>query len=267
MPFARARGTAGVALALAVALLVIAPSSGAPLAAARGATGPTEPAVVATADPASGPAPLSVDLRANGSGGFGPYTFSWDFGDGSAGGSGASTTHVYDRFGNYTAVVTLTDYYGATATSSVLVTVAPPPLSVSVIAQPSTVTLDAAALLETTILGGVAPYTIVWSGLPPGCPSESVENYSCQPTAAGNYTLTATVTDARGTTASGSAPLSVLGPTTPPTTPAPPPAAAPPSPDLPLALAAIALIAVAIGLAVALLRRRRNAGDGPGARP
>jgi hypothetical protein len=43
--------------------------------------------------------------------------YSWDFGDGSGGG-GASTFHVYSTPGNYVATLTVTDQYGASASSS-----------------------------------------------------------------------------------------------------------------------------------------------------
>jgi len=50
-------------------------------------------------------------------GGTGPYTYNWDFGDGSTA-SGISIGHLYGEAGNYSVVLTATDYQGQTTTSS-----------------------------------------------------------------------------------------------------------------------------------------------------
>jgi len=54
-------------------------------------------------------------------------TFSWNFGDGSALGSGASIAHVYTVAGSYTAAVTVSDGHGGSAASNVVVDVFPMP--------------------------------------------------------------------------------------------------------------------------------------------
>jgi len=51
-------------------------------------------------------------------------TYSWNFGDGSAAGSGATPTHVWRNQGTYTATLTVTDGDGGTNSSSTTVTVA-----------------------------------------------------------------------------------------------------------------------------------------------
>ena len=50
-------------------------------------------------------------------GGTGPYTYNWKLGDGSTA-SGTSIGHLYTKAGNYTVVLTATDYQGRTTTSS-----------------------------------------------------------------------------------------------------------------------------------------------------
>ena len=85
---------------------------------------PNQPPVAkAGATPTSGIAPLTVQFNSTGSsdpdGTIASY--SWNFGDGSNG-SGASPLHIYQNTGNYSAVLTVTDNGGATATASVAIT-------------------------------------------------------------------------------------------------------------------------------------------------
>ena len=80
------------------------------------------PSAAFTADPDSGPAPLTVAFDASASSDIdGALTYSWDFGDGSAG-SGKTATHTYDDHGTYVAMLTVTDARGATATTSRVIT-------------------------------------------------------------------------------------------------------------------------------------------------
>ncbi|MBF0511977.1 MAG: PKD domain-containing protein, partial [Candidatus Omnitrophica bacterium] len=48
-------------------------------------------------------------------------TYSWDFGDGTPKGSGASTKHTYLRPGTYNVVLTVTDKLGASAASTIVI--------------------------------------------------------------------------------------------------------------------------------------------------
>jgi glucose/arabinose dehydrogenase len=69
------------------------------------------PTAVIAADPSSGPAPLRV--RFDGSGSTDPdgdtLTYSWSFGDGTAGSTAQSPQHVYAEDGSYTATLTVSD--------------------------------------------------------------------------------------------------------------------------------------------------------------
>ena len=49
--------------------------------------------------------------------------------------------------------------------------------------------------ITATVTGGLLPFTLHYSGLPPGCQSANQSQIECQPTAPGNYTVEATLTD------------------------------------------------------------------------
>src|SRR4030066_205574 len=65
----------------------------------------------ASGDPMSGAPSLTVRFNGSASGGCPPYTYSWDFGDGGSS-SEQSPSHTYEKAGNYTAKLTVTDSKG-----------------------------------------------------------------------------------------------------------------------------------------------------------
>ena len=82
------------------------------------------PVVTATVDGAK----VTVDGSASTTSDDATLTFAWDFGDGSAPGSGASATHTYATTGRYTITATLTDSMSFTATTTRKVMVSTTPL-------------------------------------------------------------------------------------------------------------------------------------------
>src|SRR5215208_2108468 len=89
-------------------------------------------AVEITSNDTEADAPATFDFEANVTGGTVPYTYSWDFGDGSVVESGDDETvdHTFDVAGTYTVSATVTDSTGRTVSDSILITVeAPPPLT------------------------------------------------------------------------------------------------------------------------------------------
>lgn len=89
----------------------------------------TPPVAMAAATPTSGIAPLTVNFSAAGSNdpdGSIAY-YSWNFGDGTALGTTANVSHIYQAAGTYTAVLTVTDNRGAKSTAQVVITVSPDP--------------------------------------------------------------------------------------------------------------------------------------------
>jgi PKD repeat protein len=101
----------------------VAPSKGTPTTAAPAAEGEEDEEyeldVIAEAEPDEGAPPLKVQFTASveeeeG----GPWKFAWDFGDG-----GKSTdqnpVHTYDKVGEYTATLTVTDQKGNKGTDEI----------------------------------------------------------------------------------------------------------------------------------------------------
>lgn len=72
----------------------------------------------ASAKPANSTVALQTTLTANATGGTSPYSFSWEFGDGTSG-TGASVGHLYNQTGSYEATVFAADAAGRTAMTTV----------------------------------------------------------------------------------------------------------------------------------------------------
>ena len=87
-------------------------------------SGNQPPTAVVNASVLSGGAPLTVNFDSSGSGDpdGGVLTYAWNFGDGTTS-SETNPSHVYTNIGNFTATLTLTNDMGATASSSVSISV------------------------------------------------------------------------------------------------------------------------------------------------
>jgi PKD repeat protein len=71
------------------------------------------------ADPDEGPPPLTVKFTSTIEDATGAVTYSWDFGDGSAAGTEANPTHVYQKPGEYTATLSVKDSKGIAGSEDV----------------------------------------------------------------------------------------------------------------------------------------------------
>lgn len=68
--------------------------------------------VWAEAEPEEGPPPLTVQLKADISGGSGERKVKWDFGDGAPGSAEVNPTHTYEKPGTFRASVEVSDGTG-----------------------------------------------------------------------------------------------------------------------------------------------------------
>ncbi|HPT19262.1 MAG TPA: PKD domain-containing protein [Methanothrix sp.] len=65
---------------------------------------------------------LLTQFHGQASEGSGPYSFAWDYGDGSTG-TGSDPTHKYTNFGTYNVKITVTDSHGCTGTTTAQITI------------------------------------------------------------------------------------------------------------------------------------------------
>jgi PKD repeat protein len=80
-------------------------------------------AVDIISDGTEGIAPATFVFQAEVTGGTEPYTYSWDFGDGSGEGNEQTVLHTFDVAGTYNVDVIVTDSTGTTGFDSILITV------------------------------------------------------------------------------------------------------------------------------------------------
>jgi PKD repeat protein len=162
--------------------------------------------VSTTASPTSGYTPLAVAFASSPSGGIPPYSYNWDFGDGTTGTSN-SPNHTYKTAGSYTAALTVTDSASATASASQTIAVAAP-FDFSLTNSGNLFVKQAATITNTItaslVSGTSQPVSFSAAGLPTGA-TASFSPGSCSPsratalsittassTPAGTYTITVT---------------------------------------------------------------------------
>ncbi len=87
---------------------------------------------------------------------------------------------------------------GAYGVETVLANVVSSPLLASVSASVPSLDVGGTLTLTAAVAGGSAPYAVSWLGLPPGCASQAALTFSCTPSAAGTYTVSAVVSDHTG---------------------------------------------------------------------
>lgn len=164
---------------------------------------PNLPVASASASPQSGSAPLAVSFTGGATGGTPPYTYSWNFGDGSAASTAMSPSHTYNSSGSYSAKLTVTDSAALVGTASATVKVAAPAgLTANATASPYSGYVPLSVSFTGTGSGGSPPYTYAWAfgDGSTGTGASVTHTYSLAQT----YTATLTVKDSSGTSATSS---------------------------------------------------------------
>ena len=155
---------------------------------------PSPLSVAASVYPAQGAIPLTVAFAATALGGTTPYSFLWDFGDGTTSTS-QHPSHTYGTASTYGVTVTATDSLGVQAGDSTFVR-ALTPLVGTASADVTSGDVPLTVSFTGTASGGRPPYTFSWT-FGDGSTSE-LANPTHTYAAAGVYTTTMTVIDADG---------------------------------------------------------------------
>jgi PKD repeat protein len=148
-----------------------------------------------------GVAPATFEFEADVIGGTGPYTYSWDFDDGSVEVDDDETVeHTFDVAGTYSVGAIVADSSGRTTSDSILVTVEPPPplTAVEIIASGTRGIAPATFEFEADVIGGTGPYTYSWDFDDGSVEVDDDETVEHTFDVAGSYNVGLTVTDSTG---------------------------------------------------------------------
>ncbi|MDE1836435.1 MAG: PKD domain-containing protein [Euryarchaeota archaeon] len=171
--------------------------------------------LAASRSPIAGTFPLSVSFHATASGGAGPLTYDWSFGDGTVG-TGATPSHTYTNAGSFQATVWANDSSLHSA-SFTLPIWAYAPLSATVSVTAGNLSYPGTpATISATATGGNGTLSYAWQ-LNGSAYSATTASFPFTSTGAGNYTFQVRVSDNAGQTSTRGTVLTVLRPgTTPP---------------------------------------------------
>ncbi|MDE1882109.1 MAG: PKD domain-containing protein, partial [Euryarchaeota archaeon] len=179
-------------------------------------------AVSLSANPSGGSPPLTVYFNGGASGGTGPYTFRWSFGDGSVvtwsnASTGGRIAYTYASTGTFVANLTATDQVGSTAWQTVTLAVGTsPPPSVALSANPTTGPYPLTVYFQGSASGGSSPYAFLWTfgdGTSLNWTNTSTTVRVAHTfTAGGNFQVSLRATDASGASAEHSLFVSVTVP-------------------------------------------------------
>jgi outer membrane protein OmpA-like peptidoglycan-associated protein len=144
----------------------------------------------------SGAPSLTVRFNGSASGGCPPYTYSWDFGEGGSS-NDQNPSHSYQKAGNYTAELKVTDSKGNSCDERVSsIMVGCPPLTCTASANPTSGEAPLTIQFNASASGGCPPYTYSWEIGEGGSSSEQNPSHLIEKE--GNYTARLTVTDSKG---------------------------------------------------------------------
>ena len=172
------------------------------------------PLTVTTSSLPDGVLQTSYAAILNASGGTQPY--SWSFTGlpgGVTGSSAGALSGTVTASGTFSVTATVTDAKGLTASKTYSLTISIAPLAITGALSPAVVGTAVSGSVSAT--GGVQPYQFSATGLPAGVSMGSDGTLSGAPTAPGTASVTVTVTDSKGTTASKVLSMVVTLPTSP----------------------------------------------------
>ena len=133
-------------------------------------TGTVAEGLVATIDANStkSPAPATIEFGANATGGLAPYSYNWNFGDGSNASNstyvGLKVLHTFDRAGNYTITLAAKDSGTPSQNASANVVVTIGADVNKTVAQTETVTEALTATIDANSTNSPVPATIEFAG-------------------------------------------------------------------------------------------------------
>ncbi|MGI0139891.1 MAG: InlB B-repeat-containing protein [Thermoplasmata archaeon] len=144
-----------------------------------------------------------ITLRANVTGGFSPFTFSFSGVPGCVGTSSSGMLACTpSAAGTFTVTVTATDGRGVIENRSTAIVVNPA-LAIQLAVNAAQVTVGASVVFSASPSGGTAPYRYAYFGLPAGCnATANPTRFTCSPSAAGAYNVSLLASDSGGGSAS-----------------------------------------------------------------
>jgi PKD repeat protein len=126
------------------------------------ALGPGALSALAQADQTYGLLPLPVAFTGSASGGTAPYTYAWDFGDGSGVSTEMNPIHTYEMPGSFTVTLTVRDAASQSASDDHLRIYAASSFIATASATPSSGPAPLDVQFSVTLAGGTPPYLYQW---------------------------------------------------------------------------------------------------------